>query len=623
MHTSSASKKRSGKSHKHSQSDYRIGLILLILAIAIHIAMAVWFNFTQDDAYISFRYVENYLDGHGLVFNAGEHIEGYTNFLWTIILVLARMVGFNIILFSKIMGVICGVGTIIILYFLSGLIIGNERLYRGMIALILGSALSFAYWTISGLETAAFSAAMTASLYLYLKRSHLTGPLLVLATLLRPEGGLLFMIIIIYEMVVNRRLTSLLVGILSVYVLSLLPYMFFKIVYYGGVIPNTFYAKTGLSLDKLADGLEYVAKYFWHYLGAGVFLLPALYYLKKSSQSVKSIALISICYLAYIILIGGDVLKVHRFFVPVMPLIILFMVYGLSLLIRKKALTTGILVLLIIWQTIIPIKHVIYYYIYEVGLTSKLKHIADNLKSVDKSDFSLAISTIGIVGYELNDHRIIDLLGLTDSVIARHPEEPVSGMETTWKERKFNSAYVLSQKPDYIMFSTGSKPSAPAERSLCLYSAFLKNYRAIGFYFDGFLHDVFKRYHDIDKPPVMDIPPAFVGYFTEGFNKNKEGDVQGSYNAYRQASQIVPDTLFPYTKYYMSDILKDNGYLDDGYRLLKEVYSHDTLVYTAILDLCMFENRIRGDREKAIYYRDKMAVLMPWYIPRLDSLLNR
>ncbi|MEO5618208.1 MAG: hypothetical protein ABIS67_10585, partial [Candidatus Eisenbacteria bacterium] len=39
----------------------------------------------QDDAYISFRYARNLLRGEGLVFNVGERVEGYTNFLWTVL----------------------------------------------------------------------------------------------------------------------------------------------------------------------------------------------------------------------------------------------------------------------------------------------------------------------------------------------------------------------------------------------------------------------------------------------------------------------------------------------------------------------------------------------------------
>jgi arabinofuranosyltransferase len=36
-----------------------------------------------DDAMISMRYAYNLARGHGLVWNRGERVEGYTNFLWT------------------------------------------------------------------------------------------------------------------------------------------------------------------------------------------------------------------------------------------------------------------------------------------------------------------------------------------------------------------------------------------------------------------------------------------------------------------------------------------------------------------------------------------------------------
>ena len=63
------------------------------LALLAWLASVAWF--LTDDAFISFRYTRNLLEGHGLVFNPGERVEGYTNFLW--ILELAAIWGlFNI-----------------------------------------------------------------------------------------------------------------------------------------------------------------------------------------------------------------------------------------------------------------------------------------------------------------------------------------------------------------------------------------------------------------------------------------------------------------------------------------------------------------------------------------------
>lgn len=40
--------------------------------------------FLTDDAFISFRYARNLVEGHGLVYDLGEYVEGYSNFLWVL-----------------------------------------------------------------------------------------------------------------------------------------------------------------------------------------------------------------------------------------------------------------------------------------------------------------------------------------------------------------------------------------------------------------------------------------------------------------------------------------------------------------------------------------------------------
>ena len=55
---------------------------LLVLALA----RAAWLAWVCDDAFLSLRYAQNLVAGAGLVFNPGEWVEGYTNFLWTFLL---------------------------------------------------------------------------------------------------------------------------------------------------------------------------------------------------------------------------------------------------------------------------------------------------------------------------------------------------------------------------------------------------------------------------------------------------------------------------------------------------------------------------------------------------------
>ena len=60
--------------------------------LAAGLALAWWNRFILDDAFISFVYARNFANGAGLVWN-GERVEGYTNFLWTLLLGLGMKAG--------------------------------------------------------------------------------------------------------------------------------------------------------------------------------------------------------------------------------------------------------------------------------------------------------------------------------------------------------------------------------------------------------------------------------------------------------------------------------------------------------------------------------------------------
>ena len=53
-------------------------------------------GYAVDDAYIGFRFLDNWLDGQGMVFNPEERVEGYTNFLWLVILAPLRLTGLSV-----------------------------------------------------------------------------------------------------------------------------------------------------------------------------------------------------------------------------------------------------------------------------------------------------------------------------------------------------------------------------------------------------------------------------------------------------------------------------------------------------------------------------------------------
>ncbi len=68
-------------------------ILWLVLICAAGAAFAWSQRLACDDAFISFRYARNLVSGHGLVYNPGECVEGYTNFLWTLMIAGAMALG--------------------------------------------------------------------------------------------------------------------------------------------------------------------------------------------------------------------------------------------------------------------------------------------------------------------------------------------------------------------------------------------------------------------------------------------------------------------------------------------------------------------------------------------------
>src|SRR4029077_14214540 len=75
------------------------------VAHSLLLARAFAFN-NVDDAYIAFRYGWNLMHGQGLVFNPGDHVEGYTSFLWTVFMAPWTTAPADIVWFSITFGVI-------------------------------------------------------------------------------------------------------------------------------------------------------------------------------------------------------------------------------------------------------------------------------------------------------------------------------------------------------------------------------------------------------------------------------------------------------------------------------------------------------------------------------------
>ena len=552
-------------------------LIILAALIAVYVIHTLSLAFTQDDAFISYRYVKDFLGGIGLVFNPGERVEGYTNFLFVILMALFGNLGVNYITLSKLLGIFSGASIIVLSYFWFKKIFpdGKYDLAAFGAPVLLAANSAFAYWSISGLETVMFAALVFWGIYFASEKKYIMVALLALATLTRPEGGLIFALIIIYYLITKFMPRITVAGLIAAYALLIIPQFIFRLSYYGDLLPNPFYAKTGWSIGYFIAGLNYFWLFLRQYGFIGILIIIPLISFNRFASKLRLPLFIMIAYLIYIILVGGDVLHGHRFFVVLMPIIYLLFFAGLSVWLRdiigNKYITITVSIILVaaFLTCGIPYKWMQSIRKTEIGLVDGMTYWTRVIHDTRGNDnYSIALSTIGAFGYYSNA-VVIDLLGLTDRTIAKNPR-PVTGIETTWKEKNYNIPYLMKRNPDLILFSTGAKPSSPAEKALFLSSEFRKGYYPI-FHMDKYIFTIFRRKPGYDGPDQYYPDPRFVNLYASALNYNYEGKLDVAYEYASQSRQCSPPDFYLVVA-LMGEIQIKRGDVPRGIEFLQQAF---------------------------------------------------
>jgi len=556
--------------------------ILLLVSIAAFVGRAYSLRFVQDDSYITYRYARNVVRGHGPVYNPGERVEGYTNFLWMVTLALFGTVGIpftTIIPLSQILGVVSGIGVIVIFFlFLRKFSTGPPAL-TPLAALLFAANGTFAYWCVSGMETGLFSLLLAGGFYCYLgavSDRSLVGAsyLLGLSALTRPEGTLFFGVVLLHFAVrrhhlrsrphavapdAARRLYSSMAAFASLlvpFVVVVAPLYVWRLCFYGYVFPNTFYAKTGTDVASLKLGLKYLTDFYRAYgfwgLGLLVPVVAGLRVRGKTSLTLPGFCiLVLVIHSCYIVSVGGDVLREYRFFVPLYVLFYFALSEGLWLLPLRRSLAALILVtveLLTLWGPFTPgtteLGGIAGGSHSEQELVRKMSAKGAWLNANTRPGDWFACTTIGAIGFS-SDRNQVDMLGLTDAVVAHEPEG-ILGPRVYWKERKYNSRHVLERNPVFICFPNGSKPSAAAERALFLRSRFRRGYfsypvsMVAGSRIQSY--ELFKAKPGADSLPIETpgVNVEFVELYNTGINIAWDGKCDSAIAAFRRCCEVAP-----------------------------------------------------------------------------------
>ncbi len=321
---------------------YLTAITLLLISHALFYSARLGWD-AVDDAYVSFRYAQNAARGHGLAFNPGQPpVEGYTNFLWTILMIPAMWLRLPAAWYALALGLGCAVGGLC-LASQAGRSLEGFAVSTGLLAaLFLAADGSCALWAVGGLEGALFALLLLAGALSYLREMKdpavwpLSGLWFALAAMTRPEGLFVFALTGLYQVLIHlfreRRLAAKQDRLrLALFLLIWGPWFIWRWRYYGYPLPNSFYAKVTLE-DTAAQyqrGLKYVTTYLRIHLGWPILALSFLpLFFRHQRYWAGYFLLIVVAYTSYIAYVGGD-WSVGRFFAPLMPLFYILLAAGL------------------------------------------------------------------------------------------------------------------------------------------------------------------------------------------------------------------------------------------------------------------------------------------------------
>jgi arabinofuranosyltransferase len=334
----------------------KIVLAASVIALAYGIYRVIELWWVCDDAFISFRYAKNLVEGHGLVFNVGERVEGYTNFLWTVIISLGMLLNLDPLPFSVVLGGIAYVFTVLLAAYVSHRLFktdnsGRRAFFVPAAALSLLVLHDYHVFATSGLETSWVAALITLGFALLIfadtgKTVLFAGLALVAAAMSRPDALLFYVIAIPFVILIGKPYIRNLVMYLLPGTLVYLPYWILRYLYYGYPFPNTYYAKSA-NLPYYDQGLAYLGlflkSYYVLYLVPVALVAVIVVYRRRLttvplcdpvSRAIVLAAIFIAPYTLYVVRSGGDFMFA-RFWIPILPVTFLFLEVSLRSFITR------------------------------------------------------------------------------------------------------------------------------------------------------------------------------------------------------------------------------------------------------------------------------------------------
>lgn len=410
--------------------------LLLLALLAAAVLRVAW---VAEDAYITFRTVDNLLDGFGLRWNPEERVQAYTHPLWMFLLAASGLVTRNLFLSSIATGVACTLAAAAIIAFRAA----RSGWHAALALSILAGSMAFRDFSTSGLEN---------------PLAHLLLVLFLMLALTRERPPMLALSLLVSAICLNRLDHAVLIGPVYAWcfyrspdaraaiigLIPLLAWEAFSIYYYGVPFPNTAYAKlsTGLDSSMLArQGVLYLRNsFFWDPLTLTAIEAGALAAIFSRRGTERAVACGMAAHALYVIRIGGDFMSGRFLTAPLIAAVVLLARMEFRWL-RPPAWRIGLAAAALLGLAGLRhhpdfddagvaderrVYHAVSLAEYREGPAFPVHPYHDNAKTeLRRGDHVVFNQNIGIMGYKMGRRaHIVDLLALSDPLLARLPMQP-------------------------------------------------------------------------------------------------------------------------------------------------------------------------------------------------------
>ena len=438
------------------------------VAATVVLVANAWPNFetTVDDAWISARYAQHLVEGHGLVYNAGEPpVEGYTNLAWVLLLALAHA------LKLPIYGTLTWGGLAFAALGLAAALPLTARLAGGwhplvlLAPLLIAASPHYAVAATNGLETSMFAASVMASLALTLGatspgRRAAAGAALGLLGTVRPEGMGIALILGAWHLLEHRhRLRKPGTWIVpAMAVAGVVAIETWRWSTYGDLVPNTLPAKSDVPLIRvILLNIKYLAidGWFW-FVALGLIVVAPLLPPRTAERGVVAIVTLLITAVPFRIQMW---MPAGRLLVPAWTIALcsLTAVAASSRGARRAAVSLG-LVALTLATLLSPVNRIMRSYdrTHSVLADNQAARAARHLRQHAPEGVWFAIRDAGVLAYhvgprvrvaELHD-RALSLRhpGGADTDVSKVPTDPAFLALTQTREDATSYRYLNDEK---------------------------------------------------------------------------------------------------------------------------------------------------------------------------------